>query len=193
MADEVSSTGGGGKRRKRVPWRIVALVAGVLLVIVAAWFGAKWLSQRDSNQQKASPKGVSETVALSDKQLSQLDYDGARQTVDEALTNPELSVEAKYGLYMQRALVHVNQQNYEAALKDYETAWSYHESVALAESIASLAMRIGNTELALEYYKKTLELLPDDETAGGQMNREYFENWVAHLERELNGEESNGD
>jgi tetratricopeptide (TPR) repeat protein len=185
MTETGIHVGSGGSKHKL---KRVLLTVGVVLLVAAAAVGivmaVRWWQHRpaDSNEAAATPEGVQTTIVASEEQLTQRDYDGARETIDMALTNPELSVEGKYSLYMQRALVYVNQQNYEAALKDYQTAESYHESVELAEAIASLAMRMDNKELALAYYKKTLELLPQGDTDAAQMNRQYFENWVTYLE-----------
>lgn len=178
MTEDIPPTPKNDKRRK------VLIVFGIVAVILVVGVGLGvrwWLQQRDYEQQ-AGTDAIVEVMEDSQNYMFAGDFDQAHDVVNKALDNPRLSDQAKIDLYLQQGATYESQENYSSAMESYRRAETLApDSYGIILSIANLATLMDNKELAIEYYKKAIPLLPEDDPMR-EANRKYLEGWVTILE-----------
>ncbi len=179
VANSPNHTGGEKARSRKKLVLAVLLVAGV--AVLAGGAGAAWNWSRHRGTHPKKLDAVSQAAADAQKQVFSGNYDKAHQSINTALENPKLSAEAKQNLYMQEGSVYENQKKYDKAMESYRKAEALGETAGITQSIAFLAVKMDNKELAITYFRKTIPLLPKGDRMYDE-NKKYFENWVIHLE-----------
>ncbi len=170
----VGGKGGGGRKK-------LLVLIFVVVLVVAGGVGAAWYlwQRKHSAGQKLDP--ITQANVDAQKFTLSGDYKKAHQAINQGLDDPKLSTEAKQTLYIQEAVTYENQKKYDKAMESYRKAEKLGLTAGIAQSIAFLAIKMKNNELALEYFKKTIPLLPKDGPLAEE-NIKYFQNWVIHLE-----------
>lgn len=153
----------GGKRKIG---RAVVLCAVVLVVAIALGVGARWWQSRDTKTADPEPAPAQSEVSAAQDATILGDFDKAHKILDEALAKSDLPKEEEVALVAQQGNVYENQQNYDKALEYYLRAAEIDLTIHLAASIARVAEAKGDNELAIEYYKKAIPLIPPDDPTG---------------------------
>jgi tetratricopeptide (TPR) repeat protein len=168
MAEAVH-VGEGGRKSKAPRWQFVVALIAVLLVAAGAGAGVRWVQSRGDNI-KITPKApqLPENVQkVQDLSLTG-QYDEANKYIDQELAKPGLSAQDKYNLLYGQGTVAANQGNYQAALESYKKAEAAQPTASLSQSIAEAAEKLGDTQLAITYYKKTITQLDTDSPLYGE-------------------------
>jgi tetratricopeptide (TPR) repeat protein len=176
MAEPTIPTGRGVNKRTAI--MIVLVVVGVALLAGGAWMGVRWWQQRDRSSQ---PDAMAQTAETVQNQVITGEFDKAHETINKAFDNHNLSDEDKYNLYMQQGSVYESQQNYESAMESYRKAEAIREDVGVVYAIANVAQLMGNKELAAEYFRKAIPLIPENDPMRAQRELD-FENWARVME-----------
>lgn len=181
MEDTKQTGGGSGKRGTKRVFISVMVVLLVLVAAVGAGAGVRWWQQQKDYKEGAKPETVSKQALDAQDLALTGNYDKAHQALESALSNPQLSDNERYELLLQQGLTYESQKKYEEAIDSFKLAESAKQTMAAAESIARVAREMGNTELAVEYYKKAIPLIPPDEPRRESIKRN-FEEWISRLE-----------
>lgn len=171
--------GDGGKNRKRQLRLILAVGGG--LVLVAGCVAAVMFWQSRSGGDAAMQAAIDEKVSDIQDQTLAGDYDKAHENIQKSLGDPSLSDKAKLALYMQEGAAYENQQNYAAAIESYQKAEAIEPSMGIIQAVATLAMRIDNKQLAIDYYNKALDFLAENDDLS-ESSKQYFEGLIKDLE-----------
>ncbi|MBX6334935.1 hypothetical protein IRY61_06395 [Candidatus Saccharibacteria bacterium] len=177
MAEPTISTGRGGNKRAL---KIALIVVGVLVLAGAIAAGAWWWQQQERDRS-AEKDPMTQTAEEVQNQVITGEFDKAHETIGKALERSNLSDKDKYNLYMQQGAVYESQQNYEAAMESYRKAEAIRVDVGVVYAIANVAQLMGNKELAAEYFRKAIPLIPEDDPMRDQ-RRIDFENWARMME-----------
>jgi len=179
MEDATTTTGRGGNKRSAL--KVALIVTGVLVLAGAAAAGVWWWQQRKDDGHSAQPDPMTQTAEQVQNDIISGEYDKAHEMINKALDSPDLSDVDKYNLYMQQGAVYESQQNYEAAMESYRKAEAIRVDVGVVYAIANVAQLMGNKELAAEYFRKAIPLIPEDDPMRDQ-RRIDFENWARMME-----------
>jgi tetratricopeptide (TPR) repeat protein len=178
MAEDIAQAPKNHKRRKKL------IILGIIVLVLAVGIGLGvrwWLQQRDYERQ-SEPDAIVETMEDAQNYMFAGDFDQAHDVVDRALDNPRLSDQAKFDLYLQQGATFESQENYSAALESYRKAEALQpDAYGVILTIANLATLMEDNALALEYFRKAIPLLPEDDPLR-ETNRQYLEDWVTILE-----------
>lgn len=185
MAETILQNGNGTNKRKFLGVLVsVGLVVAVAAFAAGLGVGARWLQHKHAHDHDDEPAAGNlvtfEEVDKAHDLIQEGEYDKARESIDKALERSNISTQEKHDLLVQKAIAYENEQNDDAALEVYYQAEAVQESLQVAQSIANIADRQGNKELAIAYFKKAITLVPNN--AAGEMLKEYFEGRLAHLE-----------
>lgn len=149
------------------------LAVGVVVLAGAAGVGARWWLQEREYAKAAKPTEFQKQLSSTTNLSVTGDYDKAHQTVDTALDNPKLSADQKYSLYQQQGSIYESQGKPDEALESYKKAESFKETYYIAGLIAYLAEQKDDKEMAINYYKKAISLIPDSEMMKDSIIRDY--------------------
>lgn len=170
--------GAGGTNRKK-QLLIALVVVGGVAVLIAGWFGLRLLQQdKDSNMMTPTIQTTTEVQGL----LLAGKYEDAHKAISDALKDTRLTDDEEQTLYIYQGSTYENQKNYEAAMDSYRKAEAVKETLGAVQAIANLAVTMGNTELAIVYYKKAVNLIPQENNHFAEEQKRYFEGWVEQLE-----------
>jgi tetratricopeptide (TPR) repeat protein len=178
MPENSSIQVGSGKRKSEKPrWQFVAVLIAVVILALGAGAWLRWWQQDDRAEPEEQPSSVSraENLTLNGN------YEQAHKTVNDALADPNLSDDEKYDLLIQQGIIYENQNDVEAAMASYRRAESVKETADVDQSIARMAEELGDKQLAIEYYKKAIPLIPQDDPTRESL-KIYFENKIRVLE-----------
>jgi len=162
MAEDTVHVGKGSQKRK-ARWPFI--VALIVMVIVAAGAGvfARWLQNKHASQAIIDPTPPPpESVAEAQDLLGQGKVAEADEYVKNQLKNSELSSEERWQLYIEQGRIAYEKQDYNEAIEAYTNAWAIHESYELARSLGVTWQQLGDNTKAIEFYRKAIELNPQD-------------------------------
>jgi tetratricopeptide (TPR) repeat protein len=158
-------------KKSKVP-RLRWLAIGVAIIVLAASIGAgtRWLQTHNQHKKQqgtatSTPVTPAQTVASksaseSEKKALDGNYDAAQQQIITALKQPNLSNDDKYTLYYQQGANYENYGNNQAALDSYKQAAQNKQTQEIYESMAEVAVKLGDKSAAITYYKKEIQLIP---------------------------------
>ncbi len=141
-----------GKRKKSiVVIAVVLLLAGAL----AGWF---IIDKRSTVSEEDIDQLTSQVETLQNNK----EYEKIETTIKEYLAaHPKLDPKYKYDLLYILAGNYINLKDFKSALSTYQEAEKTNPdglNYLTALGIAQTAQAIGDNKLAIEYYKKTIEL-----------------------------------
>ena len=144
--------------------------------------GARWWQQQKTQElQGPPPSPVAKENTRAESLALKGDYDGAHETINNALADPNLSAQAKHDLYLQQGVTYENQKDYDAAMESYRKAESIKETADVMQAIARMAEMKQDVALAVTYYKKAIPLIPEDEVMKESLKK-YYENKIIVLQ-----------
>lgn len=167
-----------GKIKVKLTKKQVLTGVGVVVLLLAA-AGAGFLVQWLSNQNKGGQQGQDGTnngqVVVEDprlqgtlQEIQQLREQGntqeANKKIDEGLKNSATSNDDKYILYLQKGSALIDAGKPAEAAAEFEKARTIKETFEIMNILADAYRLAGNNAKAVEAYKKTLQLLPQDHT-----------------------------
>lgn len=157
---------------KKLPWKKIGLVAGVLALAFALGVGAFWLqngfpekqdngaSQEENNVpvSEIEPEGaIEESAALAFNGK----YEAAQQRLEKARQN-ESSDERAQELVIQQATNALNAERYEEGLRYAREAIDLNDSAAANRLAGQIAEENGQLAAAAEYYRAALQKIDTD-------------------------------
>lgn len=165
----MESTNGMGDMVKIRPNKKVVLsvlsVLGVLIVAGAAGFGFRYMQDNNTDPVSQSaykgsplPEDVDETQNL----RVAGDTEGSLKKIDEALSDSNVSNSEKYQLYLQQGNAYSDKQDMNAAISSYLKAEEVSETYEIVSLLATMYEQAGNKAKAIEYYKKSIPLIPNN-------------------------------
>lgn len=157
---QTAFVGEGGRKSKAPRWPfVVGLIVAVVLALAAGVF-VRWIVDRN----KAEP--APEPLAAEIQEVQDLTLDNkpeeAEKKISELLADPNVSAEVKYSLYLQQGATYYQKGEYQPALDSYTKAFDIRQTYPVAQSIGSTWLALGNKQKAIEYYRKAIELIPQD-------------------------------
>jgi tetratricopeptide (TPR) repeat protein len=152
----------------RLNKKVVLSVLGVLVVLVLAT-GAGIGLRLLQNDKAADEDGVSsfkgqplpERVDEAQNLRVSGDVDGSIKKIDEALNDGNVSKGEKYQLYIQQGNAYYDKKDTDAAIASYLKAESVDKTYEIVSLLATMYEEAGNKEKAIEYYKKSIPLIPN--------------------------------
>lgn len=169
--------------RRTIVTTVIVLV--VLAVAVGAGFLAQFL-QRQSQQSSVPdeftitggpplPGSVRDAQNLAASGNSQ----EANKKIEEALAaNPDATT--TYELHIQRGINYQNESKNAEAMAEYRLAEAIKQDFKVVRLIAELSRMMGNNAVAIEYYKKAIELVnPENPLRDSEIER--FETRIKEL------------
>jgi tetratricopeptide (TPR) repeat protein len=152
--------GSGQNKKKR--WISILSVAVILVLAGGAGIGLRlWQTRQDKPDTATAPKLPQAVGELQDLRASgyaeQFD-----QRLTEALADPDLDDESRYQLYLQQGHNLAGKQQWEAAVAAYLKAGELRSSYEVADLLGETYRSAGNKAKAIEYYKKAITLIPED-------------------------------
>ncbi|HYH75792.1 MAG TPA: hypothetical protein VD735_07600 [Candidatus Saccharimonadales bacterium] len=139
-------------------------VLGVLIVAGGAGFGFRYLQDNNTDPKPiTSFKGEPLPEDVEDAQNLRVagDAEGSLKKIDDALADDGVSKTEKYQLYIQQGNAHSDKKDTTAAIASYLQAEQVSETYEIVSLLASMYEETGNKAKAVEYYKKSIPLIPD--------------------------------
>jgi tetratricopeptide (TPR) repeat protein len=133
----------------------VALGAGALL----GWLQAPSVTPHTVETKDKLPSSIVAANAL----VGAGKTEEAKQKVDEFIKAPSTPPSEKYMLYITKANLANDAQDYQAALSALLEAEKVEETSEVASKIGTMYEQLGQNDKAIEYYKKAIRLNPQDD------------------------------
>lgn len=149
-------------KKMKITKKTVVILSLLVLTGVGGWLTPILINHYQRSAAESREKQFeSKRVEAQDLRVKG-QTDEAVKKVDEALRDPSLTDEQRYGLYIERGNVPFDQKDYAAAIGFYEKAEAIKRDYQVTEVLALAWEYAGNKEKAIEYYKKAIELIPQD-------------------------------
>lgn len=133
----------------------VALGAGVLVGLLQAPSDKQPAATQTKEKLPASITAVNALVG-------QGKPDEAQTMIDQSIQAPSTPASEKYMLYISKAGIANDKQDYQTALSALLEAEKIQETSDLAAKIGAAYAELGQKDKAVEYYKKAIRLNPQD-------------------------------
>lgn len=150
----------------RLNKKVMLSALGILAVLVlaaGAGIGLRLL-QNDKAAKENSPAYVGESLPEAVNEAQELrvsgDTDASLKKIDEALSEGDTSKKEKYQLYIQQGNVHYDKKDVDAAIASYLQAETFDSTFEITSLLADMYKEIDNKPKAIEYYKKSIPLIP---------------------------------
>ena len=164
MTETVLVGDGGKAKRPRPRWPFIAAFIVVLLLALGAGGFVRWLEQKNNpasnNSNRLPPQP--DTVADAQDLLAKGKTDEAAKHVDQALSNPKLSNDEKYLLYIEQGRIAQEKGDYPATAAAYEKAEAIKQTYEVSRRLGATWQQIGDKQKALMYYEQALRLNPNE-------------------------------
>lgn len=145
------------------------IIGGIVLLLIfagASGVFVRWLQTKDGTggddtsltgrQSSGFSKEIDELQSLRAAGYT----DAVNQKIEKALKDPLLPKADQYQLYIQQGNAFIDKQDYKAAIAAYEKAEAIDPTYTIMSTLARTWMEAGDKAKAIEYYKKTLPLVP---------------------------------
>ena len=158
----------------------VGVGVGVLLLAAGAGLAVRLLQESIVHSKDSAKEAINKKV--SDIQVTALsgNYDKAQKAINDELNKPGVSNDEKYALLFQQGLNYENQKKYDDAIKSYEAAAAINQTQAVYEAAARTAEAKGDKQLAIDYYKKAITLIPPDSPVA-ESTKQHYETSIKNL------------
>ena len=176
----------------RMPQKKYIIFAGIVLVVIGASAGAAYIVSQQNAQPQVQPDKKDDTSGVLDQtpadakadEANKLVYDGdldaGIKLIDKAIEETDDPVE-KTTYHSEKATILYNNDKKDQALPSAIAAYDIAKSSDSAAFVGQIAREIGNTALALEYYKKALEHIDKTDPFWNE-DTEYYQGIIAELE-----------
>lgn len=168
------------KKPKKKSVLIAAVVVGLLILCGISWY---YFSSIKNRVTQEDIDGLRVEVQ---QLMSRQKYTEVESILNAYLNeHPSMSAEYKYEVYTFLAGNYINLKNFQAAYDWYKKAESVDPDglrYGNALGIAQTAQALGNTQVAIEYYKKTIELARSDPNPVNDTYIPSYERIIAILE-----------
>jgi tetratricopeptide (TPR) repeat protein len=176
----------------RMPQKKYIIFAGIILVVIGASATAAYILSQQSAQPQVQPDKQDDTSGVLDQtpadakadEANKLVYDGdldaGIKLIDKAIEETDDPAE-KITYHSEKATILYNNGKKDAALPAAIAAYDIAKSSDSAAFVGQIAREMGNTPLALEYYKKALEHIDKTDPFWDE-DTEYYKGIIAELE-----------
>ncbi len=156
MAEEVHKQ---PPSRKRTVFKIVGIVS-VLLVAGALGVLLRWAIVKHNATPKRDPKAL--PVIIEDVQNLRISGNDAQaqQKIEDALKSSKTSDKERYMLYIQRGNIAADKDDHQGAIAGYKQAEAVMSTYEVSHLLAFEYEASGDNAKAIEYYQKSIDLLP---------------------------------
>ena len=168
------------KHSAKKKWLVIGVVA---IILIAGGVGGWWIIYNGGNQP---PKIISRTDAEIGTLMTSVvdmqdsgDTKGALVKLNEVINQTKASNQ-KYDLLYEKATLYYNEGKYTDAMSTIKEVEAITSDAAVAEFIASLYRKMGDTQKAIEYYQKAISLL-DKNLDSYQSDLEYNQSRIDDL------------
>jgi tetratricopeptide (TPR) repeat protein len=165
MDDNTVKTGSGGSARRSLTKRTLKMIAiGVGIIVLAGGAGVtvRLLQNKQDKNKQPTVNSQSLPSAVDDAQNLRLNGDtaAAGKKIDDALNNKSTSTDEKYQLYIQKASLFSDQQNYGGAADAYAQALALKQTSAAYDAMGDAYAAADQKDKAIDAYKKAIPLVP---------------------------------
>lgn len=168
--------------------QVLVSVGVISMILLAVGAGALlfWLQHKDQpntgNQQ--GPASDSNRLPAKIDEIQNLAVSGdvaqSNQKIQDALSQPNVSDQDKYDLYVQQGVNYSNTGQHQQALAAFKQAEAAKKDANIEQLLGGEAEALGDKQSAIAYYKATLQLL-DKSAAGYNGDKQVFEDKVKAL------------
>lgn len=159
MAEQVH-VGEGGSKSKARRWLLVLAV--IAAVIAAAGAGILVRSLMDRKESVVVPDQMPAVIQDVQNLALQGKQDEADRIIEQALQDPATPPDVKFTLYSQQGANYYEKGEYQKALDSYTNAFKIRETFEMAQAIATTWIQLGDKQQAIDFYRKAIELMPQD-------------------------------
>ncbi|MGH7157778.1 MAG: tetratricopeptide repeat protein [Candidatus Saccharimonadales bacterium] len=154
---------GSGKQKRRARWPFIVALAVTVVLAGGAGVFLRYLQNKHTGQATFDPTPPPpDSVAEAQSLLGQGKVTEADQYVKDQLKNQSLPSDERWQLYIEQGRIAYEKQDYTEASEAYTNAWAIHESYDLARNLGATWQQLGNNQKAIEFYRKAIELNPQD-------------------------------
>jgi tetratricopeptide (TPR) repeat protein len=164
-----------GKMKRRL--LIIGGVVALFLVAAAAGVLLRWLQTKDDPPPAPKLPSIVEDVQNS-RAEGNISVD---REIEDALATPSINDETRYLLYLQQGHTFADRQQWDKAIEAYGNAEKLRRTYEVAELLAETYVNAGDTARAVEYYRKAIDLIPQDSPVR-EANKEVLESTIRELE-----------
>ncbi|MGH7197042.1 MAG: tetratricopeptide repeat protein [Candidatus Saccharimonadales bacterium] len=158
---------GKAKNKKK---KIILIVSIALLLIAAAAAGltTQWFLNKNGGQPSDDPSKDQAALERSKlpatiEEVQALRVEGkddeANKKADSALSNPSISNDDRYMLYIQKGAAYENQGNLQEAYNAYLKASETKQTLEVFNLLGDVAAQLGKKQEAIDFYKKAIPLI----------------------------------
>jgi tetratricopeptide (TPR) repeat protein len=142
----------------------IASVAGIVLLAAAAGVIAQLVVRQTNDRQTSDVLGPMLPAVVNEAQELRDEGKGeeADKKIDEALASEATSQDTRYMLYIQQGHGFYDKQDWPAAIDAYLKAEAINATLETSELLADTYRSSGDNPKAIEYYKKAITLIPQD-------------------------------
>ena len=174
--------------------KIITVVI-ILVVLVGASAGVALLLNRPrQTEQSATDTTVNQSpvdkpaekkAAVAEKLANTGDVEAETKMLDEAIKGTQDSHE-KFVYYSRKATILLNDNKLGGAQVAAKQAFDIEQGSASAALVGQIAQQNGDTETALDYYKKAVQLIDTSDPMADE-DEEFYNAQIAELEQRSNG------
>jgi tetratricopeptide (TPR) repeat protein len=172
------------KRQKR---RKMLIITGIVVLVVAAagaGVGLRWWQTQQRADDEAIPTPTLSAPATELQDLrSEGDQEMFNEKVAQILADPNLDNETRYQVLLQQGHNFVDKQEWQGAIEAYMEAENLQETYEVVQLLAETYRQSGDNAKAIEYYKKAVELIPQDSPIA-DADRAWLEDNIRTLEEQ---------
>jgi len=168
------------KHSSRKKWFIIS---AVVIVLFAGGVAAGWMFI--SNQQPAqatlplTQDQFDQTISDAQTMANNGDTSGASAAYDNAVKATNDTYQ-KSVLTLEKAVIYLNEKNYEQALVIAKQAESINSNFEVAKIIAQIYDEKGDKQNAITYYQKTIQLIDKNDPMASD-DAEYYQGLITEL------------
>lgn len=160
-----------GNKRK-----IIVVVGGIILIGVAIGTGALlwWLQNREeSNTPIVAEAQLPQAASEAQELAASGDVNGSNKKINDALNSASTSSSEKFDLYVQQGINFGEQNQHQQALDSFKKAEAIKQNFMVSHLIAEQAEALGDKQMAIAYYKKTISQLDTKSPVYGSDKKTY--------------------
>lgn len=142
--------------------KIVVIMGGIILIVGAVGAGALlwWFQNREvSNAPIVAEAQLPQAATDAQELASSGDVAGSNKKISDALSKTGVSDGEKFDLYIQQGVNFGEQGQHQQALDSFKKAEAIKQNFMISHLIAEQAEALGDKQMAITYYKKTISQL----------------------------------
>lgn len=152
---------GSGRQKRKARWPFIVALAVTIVFAIGAGVFVRWAVDRNKGPIKAPEQLAPEILEVQDLALNGK-QDEADKKIGEILTDPAVSADVKFTLYLQQGSNYYSKGEYQKALESYTKASEIRDTFEIAQAMASIWQQLGDKQQAIKYLRHAIEVMPPD-------------------------------